>query len=352
MDDLIASWDGEQVLSRHDRESGAWMFISIHSTVLGPAGGGTRIRVYDHPRAALADALRLASGMTRKMAAADLPVGGGKSVIAVRELPAGAERERLLLQYVSLVEALGGRYITGPDMNTNIDDLDVMHRHSRHVFGSRESLQDGRSIAMATAIGTLQGIRSCVAHATGCDSLSGRRVVVQGVGEVGGPLTRMLAEAGADVAVCDVVEDRVTALVERHGVDVVDPARVLEEPCDVFSPCAMGEVIGAEDVDRMGARIVAGCANIQLRTPATGAALRRAGILYGPDYVVNSGGAIHAFGVESLGWDSERVLAHIRGIDDRLQRIFRIADEEDISTAAAAERIVQEKLRAAATRAL
>ena len=305
IDELVESWDGEQVLCRHDRRSGAWMFVCIHSTALGPAGGGTRMRVYPSAAVALTDGLRLAAGMTRKMAAANLPVGGGKSIIAVPELPQGAERERLLVQYVGLVEAMGGRYITGPDMNTNMDDLDFMRRHSRSVFGSSESLQDGRSIAMATALGTFQGIRSCVAYADGSDALDGHTVLVQGVGEVGGPLTGMLVEAGA-------------------------------------------EVIGVEDVPRMGTRIGAGCANIQLRSPEAATALREAGILYGPDYVVNSGGAIHAFGVESLGWDSDRVLEHIAGIDDTLQRIFRMADADDISTDEAAERIVQQRLAAPA----
>src|SRR5690349_574257 len=144
---LVEEWDGEQVLCRHDRRSGAWMFIGIHSTVLGPAGGGTRMRVYPDPAAGLADGLRLAAGMTRKMAAADLDVGGGKSVIAVRELPVGRERERLLLEYVRMVESLDGRYITGPDMNTNMADLDFMRQFSGQVFGSSQSVQDGRTIA-------------------------------------------------------------------------------------------------------------------------------------------------------------------------------------------------------------
>jgi leucine dehydrogenase len=241
---------------------------------------------------------------------------------------------------------MGGRYITGPDMNTNRDDLDLMRQHSSSVFGSSQSLQDGRSIAMATSLGTVQGIRSCIAYATGSDALDGRKVVVQGVGEVGGPLVGMLVEAGAEVVVSDVSPERIAAVADRWGVRAIAANRVLEEPCDVYAPCAMGEVIGVEDVPRMGARIVAGCANIQLRSPEAADALRAAGILYGPDYVVNSGGAIHAFGVESLGWDSERVLAHIAGIDDTLHRIFRTADAEGISTDAAAERLVQERLAA------
>ncbi|MFF5257824.1 Glu/Leu/Phe/Val dehydrogenase dimerization domain-containing protein [Actinomadura viridis] len=343
-DAMFRSWTGEEILARHDARSGAWMFVCVHSTRLGPAGGGTRMRSYGTPAAALTEAMDLAEGMTRKMAAADLPVGGGKSVIAVPRVPRGAERERLLTRYVALVEALGGTYITGPDMNTNGDDLEFMRRHSEHVFGSSAGIQDGRSIADATALGTFQGIRTCVEWADRTDSLDGCTVVVQGVGEVGGRLTGMLVEAGADVVVSDVDEARIAPLVARHGVRTVAPDRVLDEPCDVFAPCAMGRVIGAEDVGRLRARIVAGAANTQLRGTGTADALRAAGILYGPDYIVNSGGAMHAFGVEMLGWNSAEVLERIRGIDHTLRRVFTSAEQEDVSTEEAAGRIVAERL--------
>ncbi len=349
--EITQAWEGEQVLSRYDAETGAWMFICIHSTQLGPAGGGTRMRVYPTPADALIDAMGLSEGMTRKMAAAGLPVGGGKSVISVREVPApGDDRERLLSRYAELVDSLRGEYITGPDMNLTMDDLETMKKRTDHILGTAAGVIEGRTVAHGTALGTLHGILASVEYADGSPSLEGLTVLVQGVGEVGGLLVGMLVERGATVLVSDVNESRIRPLVERYGVEVVEPDSVLGTECDVYAPCAMGRVIGVEDVAGMRARVVAGCANIQLRSPQAGEAMREAGIVYGPDYVVNSGGALHCFGGEALGWSSETLLERTAEIEQRLRRIFESSEQHGISTQAAADRMVDEILAAGETR--
>lgn len=345
--DALQGWDGEQVTCRFDRPTGTWIFIASHSTALGPACGGTRMRTYPRPLDGLTDALALGAAMTRKMAVAGLPCGGGKAVLAVPELLQGAAREGLLERYVDLVESLRGGFLTGPDMNIGAADLDLMAARSEHVFGTGAGVQEGRTISDATAIGTLAAIRACLRHRFGGDALRDRRVLVQGLGGVGGELVGLLVAAGARVLVSDVDATRQAELVGRLGVEPIDAADVLTTPCDVFAPCAIGGVIGPEDVATLAAPIVCGSANNPLRTAETADALGAAGILFAPDYVVNGGGALHAIGVETFGWSSSLVLERLEAIGDTLLEVFRLADAHGVSTAAAAERLAGERLAAA-----
>jgi leucine dehydrogenase len=351
-DDSIAAalegWDGEQVVCRHDKSSGSWMFVAMHSTVRGPAGGGTRLRTYGKPVEGLADAMQLARAMTLKAAMADLPIGGGKAVLAVPSIPSGTERDELLLRHVGMVESLGGSFVTGPDMNISVADLDLMRQHSNRIFGTTSGAQDGRTIADATALGTLHGIRACLKHVYGSDGLCGRTVLVQGLGGVGRPLAELLAKEGARLVVTDLDERRVAAAVERFGAEPVPPDDVLGTSCDVFAPAAIGGVLGSEDADMLGARILAGCANNPFRDAEAPEALRAAGVLYAPDFVINSGGAIHAIGSEALGWSAEQVLDRIAGIGPTLEEVLRLAEAEGVSTEAAANRIAAERLHGAA----
>ncbi|MDQ5822098.1 MAG: valine dehydrogenase, partial [Actinomycetota bacterium] len=175
---LIEEWDGEQVVVRYDRPSDTWMFVCIHSTALGPAGGGTRMRVYATPADALADGMRLASAMTRKMAVVDVPRGGGKAVLAVPELPTGQERTELLRRYGELVQSLGGTYRTACDMNTTPADMDVISERCSFVYGRTKAAGGAGESGVGTARGVFHGIRATVAHVFESPSLEGRTVVI------------------------------------------------------------------------------------------------------------------------------------------------------------------------------
>jgi leucine dehydrogenase len=342
-EELISAWDGEHVVVRHDPESGAWMLVGIHSTQLGPAMGGTRLKSYASPAEALEDALRLAAGMTRKLAVVGLPCGGGKAVLAVPELPTGDERRRLLERYGDLVDSLGGSFVTGPDMNTRDADMDVIGDRTPHVFCRSVARGGSGDPSIHTALGVFHGIRASLAHALGSDDLAGRTVLVQGAGSVGAKLARLLADAGATVLVTDVDEERARAT----GATVVAAETALELECDVYAPCAVGATLNAATIPRLRCPVVAGAANNQLATPADGERLRDAGILYAPDYVINSGGALHGIGLERLGWDADRLEHEVAGIGDTLAAVFAEADAEGISTDAAAERLANERLAAA-----
>jgi leucine dehydrogenase len=336
-EDLLRAWDGEQVVIRYDEPSGAWMFVCVHSTALGPAGGGTRMRVYESPSDGLADAMRLSRAMTVKMAVANAERGGGKAVLAVPELPTGDARRALLLRYGQLVTSLGGTYRTAGDMNITPADLDVVKEACPWVYGSSGA---GGNSGRGTARGVLHGIRASVEHVFGSPDLDGRRVLVQGAGAVGADLVRDLLAEGAEVLVSDVDEARATAT----GAQAVRAEDALTSECDVYAPCAVGGTLNARTIPQLRCRIVAGSANNQLEEPADAERLRAAGILYAPDYVVNAGGVIQLVGLVDRGWDEQELESALAGIGDTLRRIYRDADDAGITPADAAERLAAERI--------
>jgi leucine dehydrogenase len=344
LEELIRSWDGETVVVRFDQPTGTWIFVCIHSTVRGPAGGGTRMKVYPSPASALEDAMRLSEGMTLKMAGVDVAFGGGKAVLAVPELFSDGDRRGLLLRYGELVNSLGGSYQTGPDMNTTVEDMDMIGERTPYVFC--RSIEHGGSgdPGPYTARGVFHGIRASLRHVFGSDELEGRSVLVQGVGAVGERLAEQLAEAGARVHVTDMDEGIAAAVAERIGGDVVAPESAISFACDVYAPCAVGGTLNADSIPLLRCRIVAGCANNQLRELADAERLREAGILYAPDFVINAGGVLHAWGREGLGWTPAEVEARHAGLGDTLEEIYERAEAEGITTAEAAERIARARI--------
>jgi leucine dehydrogenase len=344
----LASWDGEQVLVRFDEPTGTWIFVCIHSRTLGPAAGGTRLKVYGSAGDALRDGMRLAAGMTVKMAVAGLSFGGGKAVLAVPELPVGEVRTRLLLRYADAVSSLGGNFWTGCDMNTTPADLDVMVDRCPYVFGRSVEAGGSGEPGPSTARGVFHGIRASLEHAFGSPDLDGRTVLVQGVGSVGARLAELLAEAGARVLVTDVARDRAAALASRLDAAVIEPERALETDCDVYAPCATGGTLSAETIPRLRCKVVAGSANNQLATSDDADRLRERGILYAPDFVINAGGVFFNVGTEALGWEAEDVERALAGIGDTLAEIFSRSDAEGVSTGRAADQRAQSRLSARA----
>ena len=345
-EDLLPAWGGEEVVVRFDEPGATWMFVCVHSTVLGPGAGGTRLKVYAEPRDALRDGLRLSSAMTSKNAMAGLPLGGGKAVLAVTEIPMGERRRDLFLRYGELVESLHGTYRTACDMNTSSADMDVVGERSSFVFARTEAAGGSGTSAPATAVGVFTGLRAAVAHAFGTDDLAGRTIAVQGVGAVGEPLARELADRGARLVLTDVDDVRAKELAQALDAETAGTEEIYDAECDVFAPCATGGVLSAETIPRLRCRVVAGAANNQLAEPGDADRLAERGILYAPDYVVNAGGMIHLASLEMLGEDVAARDERLRGIGDTLAEVFALAERRGISTAAAADAIVEERLAA------
>ena len=343
-EDLLETWDGEQAVIRRDRESGGWIFICMHSMQLGPAAGGTRLKVYDTPVEGLRDAMRLSAGMTAKLAVADLGLGGGKAVLAVPEIPAGDERRALLGRYADMVASLGGSFITSSDVGTGETDMDLIAERTEHVFGRSQANGGAGDPGPFTAVGVFHGIKSSVTRVFGSDDLSGRTVLVQGVGNVGRALAELLGRDGALILVADVDGRRAEEVAGLVGGSTVQADRAIAAECDVYAPCALGATLSAESVPQLGCRIVAGSANNQLAEPRAAELLRAAGILYAPDYVINAGGAIAINFLEINGRSQAEVDAALARIGDTLTEIYSRADAEGITTAAAADALAASRL--------
>ncbi|HEY8409402.1 MAG TPA: Glu/Leu/Phe/Val dehydrogenase dimerization domain-containing protein [Gaiellaceae bacterium] len=341
-EELFERWDGEQAVVRYDRESGGWIFVCVHSTVLGPAAGGTRLRVYATPADGLADAMKLSRAMTVKWAGANLPSGGGKAVLAVPELPTGDARRELLLRYGDVVQSLGGLYRTAGDMNITPNDLDVVHERCDWVYGTTTG---GGNSGRGTAIAVHAGLEASAEHVFGSPDLKGRSVLVQGAGAVGEVLVRLLHDDGADVLVSDVDEARARAT----GATVISPADVYDTECDIYSPCAVGGTLNAGTIPRLRCKIVGGSANNQLAEPEDAARLHERGILYAPDFIINAGGIIQLYLLEDRGASEDEMQRALRGVGDTLRDIFaRGGDPATAAEQLAAERIAQKRAEAVA----
>lgn len=334
--ELHPGTDHELVLQAVDERAGYRGIVAIHNTRLGPACGGTRLWRYDSDAAALADALRLSRAMSYKAAAAGLPMGGGKSVIIADH--GRTSREELFLAHGRFVEQLGGRYITAEDVGTSFEDMAIVRRETRHVAG----LSDPSPF---TARGVLRALQAAARRRWGTDDLRDRTLTLQGCGNVGAALVRILQDAGARLLLADLDEARARR-VARAGVDrIVAPDDIIGVPADGFVPCALGGVLDRDTIAKLQCEIVVGAANNQLAEPADADRLAERGILYGPDYIANAGGVID--GARSLfNWTEERTRTTIDAIYDTMLGVFASAEQLGITPAAAADRLAEARLGA------
>lgn len=346
IESLFRGWDGETVIVRHDRTTGAWIFIAIHSSYLGPSTGGTRMKHYPDQEAAIGDALRLAAGMTYKFAVPGIKRGGGKAVISIPKDLEPDSRPDLLRRYGTLVHQLGGYFYTGPDLGTSPADMDIIaETGAPYIFCRTPEAGGAGSSGPITALGVFTGIQVACEHVFGGASLKHRKVFVQGVGSVGERLIVYLRTAGAEVMFSEVNETTIQRFRDKVGLRFIPPEEVYTTECDIFAPCALGGVLNENTIPRLKCRVVAGAANNQLVSTEDAERLRARGIIYAPDYVVSVGGAMAIPGIETLGWShaeaEEKVVESVRYA---LQRIFEMAEAEHITTDEAARRIAEEHL--------
>ena len=339
----------EQVAFCHDQEAGLRAIIALYSTALGPGLGGTRFYPYATGDDALADVLNLSRGMAYKNAVAGLDHGGGKAVIIGD--PRRDKTPELFRAYGRFVESLGGRYVTASDVGTYVADMDVVSETTRFATGRSESRGGAGDSSVLTAYGVFQGMRAAALHHWGTPSLAGRRVGISGVGKVGRRLVELLQGDDASVVVCDVSPDAVAAVLAEHpSVEVVaDAATLTGLPLDVYSPNAMGGALDDDTVERLQAAIVCGAANNQLAVEGPGGSadrLEKHGILYAPDFVVNSGGVIQVAD-ELKGFDFERARARTAGIFDTTLAVLREASARGVTTSEAANHLAEERIAAA-----
>jgi glutamate dehydrogenase/leucine dehydrogenase len=331
----------EQVIFNYDRASGLKAIVAIHDTTLGPALGGCRMLPYATEEAALTDVLRLSEGMTYKSAAAGLDFGGGKTVIIGD--PAQDKSEALFRALGRFLDTMHGRYRTGEDVGTSEDDFVQSLRETRYLVGLPQAYGGSGDTGDNTALGVLQAIHAGLMHRYGSASLKGRRIAVQGLGKVGYHVARRAIEEGAEVVAADINPHVVGRVVSELGVEPTDPWTVLETACDVFAPCALGNVISVETIDHLACQIVAGSANNQLEEDNLADRLKERNILYAPDFIANAGGLIQVAD-EIQGYNPERVKHQIESIYDILLAVFQESDASNRSTLAVALEHVQKRL--------
>ncbi|RWR15072.1 Glu/Leu/Phe/Val dehydrogenase [Siminovitchia fortis] len=338
--ETMARDDYEQLLFCQDEQSGLKAIIAIHDTTLGPALGGTRMWTYDNEEAAINDALRLAKGMTYKNAAAGLNLGGGKAVIIGD--PKKDKNQEMFRAFGRFIQGLNGRYITAEDVGTTVEDMDLIYEETNFVTGSSAFGSSGNP-SPVTAYGCFVGMKAVVKEAFGSDSVEGKTVAVQGVGNVAFELCRHLHEEGARLIVTDINKEAVRRAVEAFDAKAVDPGDIYGVEADIFAPCALGAIINDQTIPQLKAKVIAGSANNQLKEPRHGDIIHEKGIVYAPDYVLNAGGVINVAD-ELHGYNQERALKKVETIYNNVEKVINISKRDRIPTYVAADRMAEERI--------
>ncbi len=336
----------EQILFCNDPETGLRAIIAIHDTTLGPAIGGTRMRNYESTEEALEDVLRLSKGMTYKCAAADVDFGGGKAVIIGD--PTKDRTPELFRAYGQFVESLNGRFYTGTDMGTELEDFVHSYKETNCIAGLPEEYGGGGETSIPTALGVLYSIKAVARTLYGNESLKEKRFSIQGLGKVGFKVAEHLLAEGADLYVTDVNVETVNSLVEKakqmgRTVIPVKGEEIYGVGADIFVPCAIGGIINEQTIDQLQVKAVTGAANNQLLHEECAFKLKEKGILYAPDYIVNSGGIIQVTD-ELYTPNKDRVLNKTKAIYHSLLEVFSQADQKNMTTIEAANDICESRI--------
>lgn len=340
----------EQVVYCQDSSVGLRAIISLHSMALGPATGGCRMWDYSSEDEALNDVLRLSQGMTYKASLAGLNWGGGKAVILGD--PKKAKNSKMLERFGEFVDRLGGSYITAKDVGIGADDLRQIKKKTRHVLGIEGELGSSGDPSPATAWGVYHGMKSSAKFAFQANSLKGVKIALQGLGTVSHYLLEHLTADGAQIVGCDIDSAMVDRAVKKYRVEVVSPEKIYDVDCDIFAPSALGSSVNSETIQRIKAKVIAGAANNQLATPEQGYELMRKGIVYAPDYAINAGGLINIYYEEARqgGYNRARSYEHVTRIGNTITNILERAQAEKLPTHVIADRMAEERVRAASRR--
>lgn len=338
----MSLYDYEQVVFCQDKASGLKGIIAIHDTTLGPALGGCRMWPYDSEEEALRDVLRLSKGMTYKNAAAGLNIGGGKSVIIGD--PKTDKSEALFRAMGRYVESLNGRYIIAEDVGTTEQDMNNMYLETDFVTGSTARAGSSGNPSPKTALGVYYSMKRTAKEVFGTDSLEGKVISVQGVGNVAYELCRLIREDGGELIVTDINKEAVQRVVDNLGATAVGIDEIYGVEADIFSPCALGAILNDDTIPQLKVKAVCGSSNNQLADGKKHAKmLEERGILYAPDFIVNSGGVI-AVADELTGYDEDRTITKVKNVYHQMGQIFTIAKEQKISTVEAANHLAEERI--------
>ena len=335
----------EQVLFSYDEESGLKAITAIHDTSLGPALGGIRYWAYENEEEALTDALRLAMGMTYKNAAAGMPLGGAKTVF-IKDPNRELDEEAMFRTFGRFVEGMNGRYILSVDVGTTTHHLDYIFQETDYVVGSNQKSGASGNPSPSTAHGVYTGMKAGANRVWGTDSLEGRTILLQGAGNVGLTVAEKALAEGARVIATDLYEN-LKDKAREMGCEVVEPDELLHQKGDIYTPCALGGTVNDDTIEllkKAGVQMIAGAANNQLAESRHGERLKEEDILYVPDYIINSGGVIHVADEMNGGFQPERARQSVEKIYNQVEKIFELADAEDLPMNLAADRFAEQRI--------
>ncbi len=338
----MTEYNHEQLVFCNDNDTGLKAIIAIHNTTLGPSLGGTRMWNYTNELEALNDVLRLSRGMTYKSSVAGLNLGGGKAVIIgdARKL----KNEALLRRFGKFINSLGGKYITAEDVAMSSRDMEIIKMETNYVSGLPEIMGGSGDPSPVTAYGVYVSMKACAKETWGNDSLTGKKVLVQGTGNVGMHLVEHLSKEGAKVYVNDINEERLKMVSDKYKAEVVAADKMLQLDLDIYAPCALGATINDLSLNTLKCAIICGAANNQLADEKKhGLLVKEKGILYAPDYVVNAGGIINVY-YELEGYVRERAMKHAEGIYHTTWNVLQTAKKENIPTYKAANRLAEKRI--------
>lgn len=338
----MMNFNHEQVVFCNDNETGLKAIVAVHNTVLGPSLGGLRMWAYKNEMEALNDVLRLSRGMTYKSSLAGLNLGGGKAVIigdAKKD-----KTEALLRRFGKFINSLGGKYITAEDVGMGSRDMEVISMETKYVSGLPQTMGGSGDPSPVTAYGVYLGMKAAAKEKYGSDSLAGKKVAVQGIGNVGENLVKHLTKEGAKVYITDINAEKLKAVSAETKAQIVSLDEIFDVDMDIYAPCALGATVNDETLKRLKCSVICGAANNQLADEKIhGEAVAKKGILYAPDFVVNAGGIINVY-YELEGYNRERAMSHAEKIYNTTLEIFRIAKEENVPTYLAANKLAEKRI--------
>jgi len=341
----VSTMGHEQVVFCHDEATGLKAIIGIHNTVLGPALGGTRMWKYTSEEEALTDVLRLSRGMTYKASISGLNLGGGKAVLIGDA--STMKTEAFLRRFGRFIESLGGKYITAEDVNMKTRDMEYIAMETTHVTGLPETMGGGGDPSPVTAYGTYMGMKAAAQKVYGTDDLNGKRIGVQGVGQVGMYLLDYLKKENAEVFITDIAQDKLKTMSDKFGATAVGMDEIYDLDMDIYAPCALGATLNDDTIGRLKCQVVAGAANNQLKDETKhGYMLMDKGIVYAPDFLINAGGLMNVYAEYLGGYNREQTYKQAEKIYDTCLNIFEVADTEKISSQEAAIKLAEERIDA------
>ena len=338
----LEAYGHKKVVFCNDPDTGLKAIIAIHDTTLGPALGGTRMWAYKTEQDALDDVLRLSKSMTYKSAITGLNLGGGSAVII------GDSRkdktEALMRKFGRFIKNLNGEFITAEDVGTNPRDMEYIRMETQHVTGVPETIGGSGDPAPIAAMGVFMGIKASVKELFGTDSLTGKSVIVQGIGQVGENLVKLLREENVKVYISDINEEQTARVSKKYGAEAVSNNSIFDIDADIYSPCALGATVNTHTINKLKCAIIAGSANNQLEDEAVhGQLLLEKGILFAPDYVINAGGIINCYS-ELMGFSKKRTLQLTENIYEATRNVLKLSKAENIATIQAANKIVEKRI--------